>query len=545
MLLCLFLVWLMMVAELIYLKFEDDETMHGILPYIIGYFITFSVFGLLWGWAIGIKIVEFAGPTQKTFFSRLLFSSLCFFIMILLFIPNLENNALPEIINNCSNIYHYTSLNVTFWLAVVTLLGYYMVWVSAFKNTRYWHRQFSLPIKINGSWSAYRDWLKHWREKGGRCVADRELDALKPIINSMSNPYQLPRLLLWVKIFIVGSIIIYLLSITVNLIFLLFANRNPFGLPCQPQIIFHRIDIYYCLFFIVLGIAPLLLLSWVIERKGCRYLSKLLLLWATLTLLWLIPVMGFALDPKVREMPSLLFILVFPFIIVSIVNITQVKLTPWKLLIADGVIEKIPRDNNHAIGLQRPRITMRFGGILGIILLLNTGCVALVDWPEEPYCYGYTPTGALSSDVLDNGTYSVTVIVMMPLTPTTLITYHLIDENGKQRYSGDVGIQFRSGSAVGIDVGWPQRNPNGSHDLAARAYDVEHETDTCNADKETGCLFPVAFFDNDFNSKISPGDKFIIRGSQYDSQYEINDNWKFRIKFRPHDRIIGYDTKLK
>jgi hypothetical protein len=58
----------------------------------------------------------------------------------------------------------------------------------------------------------------------------------------------------------------------------------------------------------------------------------------------------------------------------------------------------------------------------------------------------------------------------------------------------------------------------------------------------------VVFIDNDFNGKLSPGDKFEVHpgeaGSDLESVSDVSD-FAFRMKFEPTGDVIGYDISLQ
>ncbi len=59
----------------------------------------------------------------------------------------------------------------------------------------------------------------------------------------------------------------------------------------------------------------------------------------------------------------------------------------------------------------------------------------------------------------------------------------------------------------------------------------------------------VVFIDNDFNGKLSPGDKFEVHpGAEGDPDLQnVNDvtDYSFRLKFEPNGDVIGYDISLQ
>ena len=58
----------------------------------------------------------------------------------------------------------------------------------------------------------------------------------------------------------------------------------------------------------------------------------------------------------------------------------------------------------------------------------------------------------------------------------------------------------------------------------------------------------IMYIDNDFNGKVSPGDKFEIHPGEPDSDLasvsSVTD-YSFRMKFEPTGDVIGYDTNLQ
>tara|TARA_Y100000746_G_C15343743_1_gene382926 strand:- start:187 stop:705 length:519 start_codon:yes stop_codon:yes gene_type:complete len=58
----------------------------------------------------------------------------------------------------------------------------------------------------------------------------------------------------------------------------------------------------------------------------------------------------------------------------------------------------------------------------------------------------------------------------------------------------------------------------------------------------------IRFVDEDFNGKLSPGDKFLIHPSEPNSDLEEIDDFSgfsFRMKFEPTGDVIGYDLQFE
>ncbi len=117
-----------------------------------------------------------------------------------------------------------------------------------------------------------------------------------------------------------------------------------------------------------------------------------------------------------------------------------------------------------------------------------------------------SPTGALSADKTSSNVYAVTVITVNPQVSVNSVEYYLLNVAGNTVESGDVSeiYGFYPGQGEG-----------------------------------------VIFMDNDFNGKLSPGDKFEVHPDDIEGTGGSVDDYKFRLKFKPTNNIIGYDTKLQ
>jgi len=138
-------------------------------------------------------------------------------------------------------------------------------------------------------------------------------------------------------------------------------------------------------------------------------------------------------------------------------------------------------------------------------------------------------------------TYSIIIVNISQARKLESFNFYLKDENDTTQKYGEIALQNISGRVQGIESEdtWDVKYPEGDADLAARAYDVEHESDTCDQDRETKGRFPVIFHDHDHNEKLSVGDEFIIRGVDYSDVYEAESGWEFLILHIPTGDFIG------
>ena len=83
--------------------------------------------------------------------------------------------------------------------------------------------------------------------------------------------------------------------------------------------------------------------------------------------------------------------------------------------------------------------------------------------------------------------------------------------------------------------------------------DVQGNTKTDDLVSEVYGFLPgegkaIMFIDNDFNGKLSPGDKFEVHPGEADSELasvaSVTD-YSFRMKFEPTGDVIGYDISLQ
>ena len=137
---------------------------------------------------------------------------------------------------------------------------------------------------------------------------------------------------------------------------------------------------------------------------------------------------------------------------------------------------------------------------------------------------------ARSSD----GTWRIDVVWVEVRLGLNKFRFDLQDESNVTQDQGEIAIQNNSGLVDGIESedSWDEKNSGeADNETGHRAHDVENEADTCKADNETDGRFPVVFYDNDRDDKLTAGDQFVVRGSGYDANYTAEVGWKFVLRY--------------
>ena len=153
----------------------------------------------------------------------------------------------------------------------------------------------------------------------------------------------------------------------------------------------------------------------------------------------------------------------------------------------------------------------------------------------------WAPIATLYAEKNSDGAYDIQVVKVSAKKDIESFNFFLKSDSGMTHTYGEIALQNISGEVQGVESedSWDDKYPHGDADLAARAYDVEHENDTCEQDRETDGLFPVVFYDNDRDGKLSSGDRFIVRGVDYSDDYEADENWHFELQYDPTGDVVG------
>ncbi len=151
------------------------------------------------------------------------------------------------------------------------------------------------------------------------------------------------------------------------------------------------------------------------------------------------------------------------------------------------------------------------------------------------------PIATFYQETSSDGTFHIRVVKVSDNKDLEAFKYFLKDDNGNTQTYGEIAIQNISSTVQGIESedSWDIKFPGeDASDLGKRAYDVENEANTCDQDDTTNSKFPVVFYDNDRDGKLSSGDQFIIRGEDY-GDYDATDDWRFEVQYDLTGDIIG------
>jgi len=119
------------------------------------------------------------------------------------------------------------------------------------------------------------------------------------------------------------------------------------------------------------------------------------------------------------------------------------------------------------------------------------------------------PIGSMMASEDGNGVWTVHLVKISPQPSINSVKWYLLDVQGNTAVDGVVSdiYGFKTGEGKG-----------------------------------------VIFVDNDFNGKVSPGDKFEIYPGEADSQMEnVNDvsDYAFRLQYEPTGDLIGFDVSFE
>ena len=119
------------------------------------------------------------------------------------------------------------------------------------------------------------------------------------------------------------------------------------------------------------------------------------------------------------------------------------------------------------------------------------------------------PTGSMIASEDGSGDWTIQIVKIHPQVSVNSVHWYLLNEEGNTKTDGLVSDVY------------------GYYEGQGKA---------------------VIFIDNDFNGKLSPGDKFEVHpgeeGSDLSAVSDVTD-YSFRLKFEPNGDVIGYDISLQ
>ena len=147
-----------------------------------------------------------------------------------------------------------------------------------------------------------------------------------------------------------------------------------------------------------------------------------------------------------------------------------------------------------------------------------------------------SPIGMFTSTVSSNGEYYVTVVTVSANQDLEAFSYALKDSTDTTNEFGEIAMQNLSGNPVGIDASYSAKcggaeQPACIDDLTTRSNAV---------DSDDGSNYAVAFYDNDRDGRMSPGDKFTVRGNHgSEANGPAKDDWSLEVSFDNTGDVIG------
>ena len=165
---------------------------------------------------------------------------------------------------------------------------------------------------------------------------------------------------------------------------------------------------------------------------------------------------------------------------------------------------------NHSIVNDEQAVSPVIAVILMVAITVVLAAVLYV-WASSflPTTTKNAPTGSMIASEDGSGVWSIQIVKINPQVSINSVRWFLLDVQGNTKADGLVT------SVYGFLPGEGKA---------------------------------IMFIDNDFNGKLSPGDKFEVHPGEADSALEnvasITD-YSFRMKFPPPGDVIGYDISLQ
>ena len=141
------------------------------------------------------------------------------------------------------------------------------------------------------------------------------------------------------------------------------------------------------------------------------------------------------------------------------------------------------------------------------------------------------PIATFTVETSSSGEYYVKVIKVSKQEDLAGFSYFLKDESGSTYVGGngfgEIALQMIAGEEHGIE-----RTYNGD--------DSQLESRAANISADDGAVFPVHFFDSDYDGMLSAGDYFTIFGTGNSANGPAQSGWKLDIQFDASGDIIGW-----
>ncbi len=286
-----------------------------------------------------------------------------------------------------------------------------------------------------------------------------------------------------------------------------------------------------------------IIFAFLLERNRLSSYATVPIFWSIINASWVLPLVVYAMSLNYDyTIPTIAVVVFFFFnlLIVIFGAFHQGKQHKYFQMIKNDPTQNLNFTSSEVKLTEKSNFSIGIGVLLLSVIIISAGYVYQADWPQEeietPYVlfytypekhYGYTLLTAKVSQKysLDN------------------FRFFLLDSDENTNATDIIAIHNTSGVIGGVESNrsWGVKNPNGTPDLATRAYDVEYETNTCEGDDEENGTFPVVFYDNDRDDRLSPGDQILVRNKELDNKYGAEDRWRFRLKFIPTNSIVSPD----
>ena len=140
------------------------------------------------------------------------------------------------------------------------------------------------------------------------------------------------------------------------------------------------------------------------------------------------------------------------------------------------------------------------------------------------------PMATFTSKENSGGSWQINVVKVSKQEDLAGFSFFLKDPTGSTYVGGngfgEIAMQIVAGEEHGID-----RSYQGDDEQLQKRAD--------NMTKDDGAEYPVHFYDNDRDEKLSSGDQFIVYGTGNSANGPAEDDWTLEVQFDASGDVIG------
>ena len=140
------------------------------------------------------------------------------------------------------------------------------------------------------------------------------------------------------------------------------------------------------------------------------------------------------------------------------------------------------------------------------------------------------PMATFTSKENSGGSWQINVVKVSKQEDLAGFSFFLKDPTGSTYVGGngfgEIAMQIVAGEEHGIDRSY-------------QGDDEQLQSRASNMTDDDGSLYPVHFYDNDRDEKLSSGDQFIVYGTGNSANGPAEDDWTLEVQFDASGDVIG------